>query len=363
MISFATQPGSVARDGSDGHSPYSRALAETIRRPGLGIFDAFNQVGLEVKRATGGAQQPWVSSSPLDGAFYFVPPDAAGTQVAVLPPRPPRAPASTAAPAITTSDVRRFDGIWAADIGCEKTATREDPVQRQVILSMNNGVVRGQGGPPGLPGGVAFEGTIDAGGALLVFAKGITPRNFQPPNSRFSYTMGGQLEGTRGTAVRSDRNCNIKLAKQSTGAGSTPAIPAANPDQRRSATLGAPTMSAAASDVRRFDGKWLGTISCKAVGDGPAYEWQFLANVKAGVFQAVHGVVGKPDSAVFDGLIKRDGEAEISVDARTGASAGTPGHPPDGTKYSYMVAARFEGSHGTGVRLGGRLCDFVFAKR
>jgi len=47
----------------------------------------FNRVGLAVKRDTGGAQQPWVSSSPIDGNFYFVPPTAsAGPQVAALPP-------------------------------------------------------------------------------------------------------------------------------------------------------------------------------------------------------------------------------------------------------------------------------------
>jgi formylglycine-generating enzyme required for sulfatase activity len=77
LISFATQPGSVAQDGADGNSPYARALADTIRKPGLGIFDAFNQIGLQVKRATKGVQQPWVSSSPIDGAFYFVPPGGA----------------------------------------------------------------------------------------------------------------------------------------------------------------------------------------------------------------------------------------------------------------------------------------------
>jgi uncharacterized caspase-like protein len=79
LISFATQPGSVAQDGFGANSPYARALADTIRKPGLGIFDAFNQVGLEVKRLTGGVQQPWVSSSPIDGAFYFVPPVPAPT--------------------------------------------------------------------------------------------------------------------------------------------------------------------------------------------------------------------------------------------------------------------------------------------
>jgi formylglycine-generating enzyme required for sulfatase activity len=87
LISFATQPGNVAQDGVGGNSPYAAALAETIRKPGLGIFDAFNQVGLQVKRATKGAQQPWVSSSPIDGAFYFVPPGgAAAPSLASVPP-------------------------------------------------------------------------------------------------------------------------------------------------------------------------------------------------------------------------------------------------------------------------------------
>jgi Caspase domain/Domain of unknown function (DUF4189) len=72
LISYATQPGSVALDGADGHSPYTKALAATIRLGGLDIFQTFNQVGLAVKRETGGSQQPWVSSSPIDGAFYFV---------------------------------------------------------------------------------------------------------------------------------------------------------------------------------------------------------------------------------------------------------------------------------------------------
>jgi hypothetical protein len=87
LISYATQPGSVAQDGSDGHSPYTKALAATIKQPGLDIFQTFNQVGLAVKRETGGSQQPWVSSSPIDGSFYFVAPAAAaGPQAAIAPP-------------------------------------------------------------------------------------------------------------------------------------------------------------------------------------------------------------------------------------------------------------------------------------
>ena len=90
LISYATQPGNVAQDGSDGHSPYTKALASTIKQQGLDIFQTFNQVGLAVKRETGGSQQPWVSSSPIDGTFYFVPPAPASPQVAVAPPPQPQ---------------------------------------------------------------------------------------------------------------------------------------------------------------------------------------------------------------------------------------------------------------------------------
>jgi hypothetical protein len=92
LISYATQPGNVAQDGSDGHSPYTRALAATIKQSGLDIFQTFNQVGLAVKRETAGSQQPWVSSSPIDGTFYFVAPPAtpASPQIAIAPPPEPQ---------------------------------------------------------------------------------------------------------------------------------------------------------------------------------------------------------------------------------------------------------------------------------
>lgn len=77
LISFATQPGNVALDGTGGNSPYSRALADAMKRPGLSIFRLFNEVGLAVATDTGGQQQPWVSLSPIKGDFYFNSPDQA----------------------------------------------------------------------------------------------------------------------------------------------------------------------------------------------------------------------------------------------------------------------------------------------
>ena len=92
LISYATQPGNVAQDGKDGNSPYTKALASTIKQSGLDIFQTFNQVGLAVKRETGGSQQPWVSSSPIDGTFYFVAPTASPSspQAALAAPSEPR---------------------------------------------------------------------------------------------------------------------------------------------------------------------------------------------------------------------------------------------------------------------------------
>jgi hypothetical protein len=89
LISYATQPGNVAQDGVNGHSPFTEALASVVREPGLDIFATFNEVGLTVERATNGAQQPWVSSSPIDGKFYFAAPAALpGPQAAVISPPP-----------------------------------------------------------------------------------------------------------------------------------------------------------------------------------------------------------------------------------------------------------------------------------
>jgi uncharacterized caspase-like protein len=71
LVSFATQPGNVALDGDDGDSPFSKALAAEMRRPGLEVLHTFDEVGKTVLRQTKGRQQPWVSTSPSAGTFYF----------------------------------------------------------------------------------------------------------------------------------------------------------------------------------------------------------------------------------------------------------------------------------------------------
>jgi TPR repeat protein len=72
LIAYATAPGQVASDGTDGHSPYAAALARTIPTPGLTLEDVFKRTREQVLKATGNAQTPWEHSS-LTGAFIFKP--------------------------------------------------------------------------------------------------------------------------------------------------------------------------------------------------------------------------------------------------------------------------------------------------
>ena len=84
--SYATQPGNVAQDGSDGDGPYATALATALQQPGFELFQVFNQTGLAVAAATGGEQQPWMSNSPIRGQIFFVPP---GSTVTIQTPEKP----------------------------------------------------------------------------------------------------------------------------------------------------------------------------------------------------------------------------------------------------------------------------------
>ena len=86
LISYATQPGNTASDGGGRNSPFTKALTAAMMKPGLGVFETFNEVGLTVKAATGGQQQPWVASSPIEGTFQFRAGSAAPVPALPAPP-------------------------------------------------------------------------------------------------------------------------------------------------------------------------------------------------------------------------------------------------------------------------------------
>ncbi len=112
LISYATKPGSVAQDGSGADSPYSSALAMLLSQPGIPVLSMFNQLGVAVKHLTGDTQQPWMSASPIEKEFMFVPVSAtAGMQNDGLGSSlfPPEFDARAKAPAQGGSETRDAD--------------------------------------------------------------------------------------------------------------------------------------------------------------------------------------------------------------------------------------------------------------
>ena len=63
LIAYAAKAGSTAEDGDGANSPFAAALIKHITEPGLDIRLAFGRVRDEVRKATGGRQEPFMSGS------------------------------------------------------------------------------------------------------------------------------------------------------------------------------------------------------------------------------------------------------------------------------------------------------------
>jgi phosphate transport system substrate-binding protein len=91
LISFSTQPGNVALDGTARNSPFAGALIRHLRSSSDDLSAILIAVRNDVMRETQRRQVPWEHSS-LTGRFYFIPspPAVAVTPpAAVDPPSPP----------------------------------------------------------------------------------------------------------------------------------------------------------------------------------------------------------------------------------------------------------------------------------
>lgn len=86
FIAYATEPGSVAVDGTGRNSPFTGSLLKHLRTPGLKIEDVVKRVRVDVTAETGDKQLPWQSSS-LMGDFYFKPAAAVAENVALTEER------------------------------------------------------------------------------------------------------------------------------------------------------------------------------------------------------------------------------------------------------------------------------------
>lgn len=70
LISFATRPGSVARDGDGKNGLYTQNLLSAMDAENVPIEQVIKRVVSGVKKASNGAQEPWIEGS-IEGEFYF----------------------------------------------------------------------------------------------------------------------------------------------------------------------------------------------------------------------------------------------------------------------------------------------------
>ncbi len=89
LISFSTQPGNVALDGTGRNSPYAAALVKQLDAPKDDVSALLIGVRNEVMRETRRRQVPWEHSA-LTAKFYFSPPEPERPAAApvILPPVP-----------------------------------------------------------------------------------------------------------------------------------------------------------------------------------------------------------------------------------------------------------------------------------
>ena len=84
FVSYSTSPGATALDGAGDHSPFTTALLEVARRPGVPVEQTFKSVRIAVHKTTHGQQTPWESTS-LTAEFEFFPGDKAAPKPEAKP--------------------------------------------------------------------------------------------------------------------------------------------------------------------------------------------------------------------------------------------------------------------------------------
>ncbi len=155
LVAFSTAPGQAARDGaSGGNSPYSAALGEVLRQPGLRTEDVFKRVRQRVNQETNGEQTPWESSS-LVGDFYpagggatqpaqvqaYIPPPAPNYGATPNAPAVPSTYASPNAPASTRS--MQYYYVWDTQPPDDWLSLRTEPTGRggRQLARLSNGTL------------------------------------------------------------------------------------------------------------------------------------------------------------------------------------------------------------------------------
>jgi uncharacterized caspase-like protein len=264
IVSFSTQSGQVAADGSGRNSPYTTAFLKHIEEP-QEIGDVFRDISSDVYDSSGKTQLPELSLSII-GKFYLNGP----VSVTVAPAAPqaaPRADPCAAAEAhwkaadgigtmaayedhlarfpncmfatlakarveglkqkvaVAPSGSARatgskdFDGNWDVTLNCQPVGKMQG-FTRALAATVTNGVFHAEGQNPGGGNRLEIDGQIPADGKTTLSARGTTGAsaytlNNLAPGSPYAFTVDAQFDRSRGSGKRNEaRACNLVFVKR-----------------------------------------------------------------------------------------------------------------------------------------------------
>ncbi|WFU84215.1 caspase family protein [Bradyrhizobium sp. CIAT3101] len=260
IVSFSTQSGQTAADGSGRNSPYTTAFLKHIEEP-QEIGDVFRDISSDVYDSSGKTQLPELSLSII-GKFYLNGP----VSVTVAPAAPQAAPKADpcasaeahwkAADSIGTAaafedhlarfsncsfaslakgriealkqkvvlapaagDSKTFDGKWDVTISCTNSG-KALGYTRSLSATVTNGALHAEDSEPRTNNTLAIDGQIPADGKTTLSARGTTGPsaytvNNAVPGSPYAYTIDAQFERTRGSGKRNElRPCSFNFVKR-----------------------------------------------------------------------------------------------------------------------------------------------------
>lgn len=260
IVSFSTQSGQVAADGTGRNSPYTTAFLKHIEEPHE-IGDVFRDISSDVYDASGKTQLPELSLSII-GKFYLNGP----VSVTIAPAAPQGAPrpdpcasaeahwkaadtigtvsafedhlarfsscsfASLAkaridglkqkvALAPATGESRMFDGKWDVTVNCASSG-KALGYTRTLSATIAGGVFHAEDRDPRTNSTLAIDGQVSADGKTTLSARGLTGPsaytvNNSAPGSPYGYTIDAQFERSRGSGKRNElRPCSFTFVKR-----------------------------------------------------------------------------------------------------------------------------------------------------
>ena len=319
-------------------SPAPAAPAPRARSPLPWVIGAVVAVVIGAAVAWQGG---WLRSGSTDGATRTT----AGAP-AVSPPPAPAAEKSTPAAAVVDANATRAQ----AETDAQRLRSDAEAIKRQAEAELARARADAEAGKA-----ARSKAEADAAAARVrAQAEADAARIRADAESSAARTRSDADAAARAAAAQAAKPAPV----QPEPAAKAPVAPVA-----AAAPVPEKSPPAPSGSVARFDGRWNVNVDCPKHPDGAlGYVFDFVAEVKDGFLRGERAAEGPAGEIRIQGNIQPDGTAKFEVKGTTGDPKYLLKGGRTGTPYGYDVAARFEGSRGTGRRLQLRPCVLTFTR-